>query len=147
MRLFISYLIICNEFIIMYVHSLIYFLIRIWFVFLACSWFTPKTSKVPFNLQISTSAEFDDAMEQSFSYTVSRSHVKKSAAVASAFVCDICHKNFPFKSYLTRHMFSHSGEKPLNCPYCDQKFYLRGHLNVHVQKKHCFQIHHPENYS
>ena len=53
--------------------------------------------------------------------------------------CLICEKEFPFKSYLKRHLRVHSENKPFNCDHCGQKFSrkdtLTRHIRIHTGEK------------
>lgn len=46
--------------------------------------------------------------------------------------CDICHKQFSHKCYLTRHLRNHTGEKPFSCPQCEKKFADKGNWKKHL---------------
>ena len=52
------------------------------------------------------------------------------------FVCKICGRGFMVRSYLSRHMKLHSGNRPYKCHFCPMTFYrndrLTTHENVHT---------------
>lgn len=48
-------------------------------------------------------------------------------------VCNSCGRTYTHEFYLTRHMFSHSGEKPFACKTCDKKFVQKAHLVQHMR--------------
>lgn len=51
-------------------------------------------------------------------------------------LCSICPKAFYDKSKLTRHMFTHSGEKPFGCHMCDKKFTDKSYVKHHLRVSH-----------
>ena len=65
--------------------------------------------------------------------------VQRSSIIATAFVCDVCQKQFKSKSYLKVHKRIHSSEKPYKCNVCGRNFAWKGdltrHMLVHSSKK------------
>ena len=50
------------------------------------------------------------------------------------FQCRFCPKAFANPSNLIRHERIHTGERPYQCPYCPQRFSASGNLKEHVKK-------------
>ena len=52
------------------------------------------------------------------------------------FVCSYCSKCIAAKSVFERHLLTHTGEKPFQCPVCPQRFGIYASLKTHVRFKH-----------
>lgn len=59
---------------------------------------------------------------------------EKIEEIKNEFKCDICNKQFPFRSHLKRHLNKHTGAKLYSCKFCEQKFVNNYNLNVHMSK-------------
>lgn len=59
---------------------------------------------------------------------------EKTEKLKNEFKCDICNKQFPFRSHLKRHLNKHTGAKLYSCEFCEQKFVNNYNLNVHMSK-------------
>ncbi|KAM6977241.1 zinc finger protein 711 [Aplochiton taeniatus] len=53
-----------------------------------------------------------------------------------AHVCVECAKGFRHPSELKKHMRTHTGEKPYNCPHCDFRCADQSNLKTHIKSKH-----------
>lgn len=50
--------------------------------------------------------------------------------------CTYCEKSFVKPAHLTRHVFTHTGERPHGCDLCDFKFAQASQLRTHKMMKH-----------
>ncbi|KAM9385906.1 uncharacterized protein KZ484_007506 [Pholidichthys leucotaenia] len=49
------------------------------------------------------------------------------------FSCPECGKRFGIRSHFTRHMRTHTGERPYSCPVCHKTFSENGHVKNHMR--------------
>lgn len=50
--------------------------------------------------------------------------------------CDLCHRDFARTEHLLRHRRTHTSEKPLKCPFCQQRFPREDVRTAHIKKSH-----------
>ena len=54
-----------------------------------------------------------------------------------SFQCDVCKKDFSFKSALKRHKKENCrGEQSYQCKLCEKKYSLKSYLEKHTRKRH-----------
>lgn len=51
-------------------------------------------------------------------------------------ICSVCGMEFKYLCGLTRHLLTHTGEKPFECKYCKNKFTQKGTLARHIKIIH-----------
>ena len=49
-------------------------------------------------------------------------NMEKTLESLKLFKCDICMKSFAWKSHLTIHSYTHTGEKPFKCNFCSKSY-------------------------
>ena len=50
--------------------------------------------------------------------------------------CDVCEKVFRYPSQLTRHMRTHTNEKPFECHVCEKRYRYAQSLRYHMRTQH-----------
>ena len=55
---------------------------------------------------------------------------------AAAFSCPLCLKSLSSSWHVTRHMRTHTGEKPFQCSFCGLRFSVKNNLKRHMMCVH-----------
>lgn len=84
-------------------------------------------------LHVKHEIRFSESQKPSTQYGVIKH--KKSQKIVKIHVCTECRKPFIKKSWLTEHLKTHTGGKPLECTECGKAFIKKSQLSVH-QKIH-----------
>lgn len=58
-------------------------------------------------------------------------HVEAIHLATKRFVCNVCHKSFPYKTSYKLHRRLHTGDRPFTCPSCGKGFVARSALREH----------------
>ncbi|SCU89486.1 LANO_0D05116g1_1 [Lachancea nothofagi CBS 11611] len=64
----------------------------------------------------------------------------ESKSTFTVFRCNMCEKSFRRRSWLKRHLLSHSSFKPYSCPWCQSRHKRRDNLFQHMKTKHVRQV-------
>lgn len=56
------------------------------------------------------------------------------------FACPICPKTMKTKSDMSRHILTHTGDKPFSCTICNQSFNRKSSRDRHMEKMHGMKI-------
>ncbi|XP_055942000.1 zinc finger protein 233-like [Argiope bruennichi] len=73
-----------------------------------------------------------DICKKQFSYKSHRDQHYRTHTGETPYVCDVCGRKFSQIGNLKRHYRSHTGERPFGCDFCEKSFAQKGDLKIHV---------------
>ncbi|CAE1293120.1 RREB1 [Acanthosepion pharaonis] len=91
------------------------------------------------NILNNSSDAKDMARQEPEMDSVQKSHKKKRNSYADSphkLKCPHCPRHFPWASSLNRHILTHTGEKPFECPKCHVIFSTKSNRERHLTRKH-----------
>ncbi|EDO19504.1 hypothetical protein Kpol_1018p33 [Vanderwaltozyma polyspora DSM 70294] len=95
------------------------------------------------DFNLSSSSSLSSTSSSAYSTPSNIGHQNKTNASNLknfAHVCHICGKQFKRKSWLQRHLLSHSSERNFDCPWCLSKHKRKDNLLQHMKLKHAENV-------
>ncbi|KAJ8041195.1 Ras-responsive element-binding protein 1 [Holothuria leucospilota] len=62
--------------------------------------------------------------------------MSRSSKLESRQTCPYCQRKFPWVSSLRRHLITHTGLKPYECPHCGATFSTKSNCERHINRRH-----------
>ena len=84
-------------------------------------------------ISVKSEVELHDDHNVNSSYLSSQ---HETSVVLNVFQCDVCKKEFNWKSSFQQHLKVHSTTKDYKCQQCRSQFTLKGSLTKHIRSVH-----------